>query len=73
MIGKGRKRKLTLEIDGMSCEHCVRAVEKALSELDGIDRCSVSIGSAKIRFRQEQVDREKIEKAIENAGYTVKK
>lgn len=29
---------IKLRVNGMSCEHCVRAVSKALAEVPGVDR-----------------------------------
>jgi copper chaperone len=47
-----------LEIQGMSCSHCVRAVEEALRSVDGVQVETVKIGSATIRYdgRSEQID-----------------
>jgi copper chaperone CopZ len=39
-------RRLTLEIDGMSCGHCVAAVSAALKELPGVVLEQLSVGSA---------------------------
>ncbi|MFA6045918.1 MAG: cation transporter [Phycisphaerales bacterium] len=38
----------TLNIDGMSCGHCVQAVTKALSAVPGVKVNSVAVGSAVI-------------------------
>jgi copper chaperone len=29
---------IRLKIEGMTCEHCVKAVQRALSEVPGVDR-----------------------------------
>jgi len=60
----------TFKIDGMSCEHCVMAVEKELNKLE-IEKEKVEVGSAKVRFDAEKVGEEKIKNAIEEAGYKV--
>ena len=39
--------KLELEIEGMSCGHCVAAVSEALGELHGVSVENVRIGSAR--------------------------
>jgi len=41
---------LTLHIEGMSCGHCLNAVNKALATLDGVDVESVKIGRVELRF-----------------------
>ena len=60
----------TFNIDGMSCDHCVMAVEKELGKLE-IEKKKVGIGSAKISFDLEIVSEENIKDAIEEAGYKV--
>jgi len=37
----------TIKIEGMSCNHCVMAVTKALSGIDGIGNVKVDIASRK--------------------------
>ncbi|MEB3327631.1 MAG: cation transporter [Candidatus Sericytochromatia bacterium] len=37
-----------LAIDGMSCDHCVRAVRQALEGLPGVTRVEVEVGAARI-------------------------
>ncbi len=60
----------TFNIDGMSCGHCVMAVEKELGKLE-IEKKKVEIGSAKVSFDLEMVSEENIKDAIEEAGYKV--
>jgi copper chaperone len=60
----------TFNIDGMSCGHCVMAVEKELGKLE-IEKIKVKIGSAKVSFDLEIVSEENIKDAIEEAGYKV--
>ena len=38
----------TVAVEGMTCQHCVRAVFTALAAVSGIDRAEVSIGSARV-------------------------
>jgi copper chaperone len=61
---------ITLKIDGMSCNHCVMAVQKNLSRIDLI-KFDVKIGSAKVEFDEKKISEEVIIKAIEDAGYQV--
>jgi len=57
-------------IDGMTCHHCVKAVESALKSI-GIDNYSVQIGSASVTFDENLLDEETIATAIEDEGYKV--
>ncbi len=58
------------KIEGMSCGHCVMAVEKELNKLDIISK-KVGIGSAKIEFDPDKVSEEDIKNSITDAGYIV--
>ncbi len=58
------------KIEGMSCGHCVMAVEKELNKL-GIKNKKVKIGSAKIEFDPDKVSEEDIKNSITEAGYIV--
>ena len=62
--------KLELDIEGMSCGHCVAAVSEALQELPGVNVEHVRIGSAALSYEPAQVSPEQIVLAVEDAGYT---
>jgi len=61
-----------LKIDGMSCQHCVQAVKKALCEVAGVDSTDVEIGSATVRYDDAKTSQKDLEAAVEKAGFTVK-
>ena len=62
--------EIQLKIEGMSCGHCVMAVEKKLNRLDLIKK-TITIGSDKIEFDPVKVSEEDIIKAINETGYSV--
>jgi len=62
--------KKDFKIEGMSCHHCVMAVQKNLSQLH-LKKYEVNIGSAKVEFNEVVTKEEMIVKAIEHAGYKV--
>ena len=62
--------KLELEIQGMSCGHCVAAVSEALRELPGVTVERVAIGSAAVSYEPDQVSVDDITLAVEDAGYS---
>ncbi|MGD6815972.1 copper chaperone CopZ [Metabacillus sp. 113a] len=64
----------TLTVDGMSCEHCVKAVEGSVGELAGVESVKVSLqqGKVEVRFQPEKVTLEKIKETIDDQGYDVK-
>ncbi len=57
------------EIGGMSCGHCVRAVEQALAGLDGVTVREVAVGGATVEYDPAVTAPERIEGAIEEEGY----
>ena len=61
-------RSLTLHIEGMSCGHCLNAVNRALAELPGVEVDSVRIGRAELRYDERSVDPGRIEAAVTDAG-----
>jgi copper chaperone CopZ len=64
--------RTTIEIEGMSCVHCVRAVVTGLGGVPGVTGADVSIGRAvvdhgpSLRF-------DRLREAVEMAGYKVKR
>lgn len=63
---------LRLSIEGMSCGHCVRAVDQALKALPGIEVERVEIGSALVAYDPALISAERIEAAISEEGYEVR-
>ena len=61
---------LHLTIEGMTCQHCVRAVRGRLERTDGVTVDDVQVGSAKIEFDPSKTTVDAIEDAIADEGYT---
>ncbi len=61
----------TFDISGMSCGHCVKAVDKALQQTEGVTVQQVAIGSATVEFDADRIDVAKIAQIIDDAGYQV--
>ena len=59
----------TLHIEGMSCGHCLNAVNRALAELPGVEIESVQIGRAEVRYDEQTISPEALEAAVSEAGY----
>jgi copper chaperone len=62
-------KNLTLHIEGMSCGHCLNAVNRALADLPGVEVESVKIGRADLRYDERAVEPSRIEAAVSDAGY----
>ena len=61
----------TLNIEGMSCQHCVMSVKKAVDGIDGVASSDVSVGSAKVEYDESRTRRDLIIQAVQSAGYKV--
>ena len=61
----------TLCIEGMSCAHCSARVEKALNDLEGV-KAHVDL-KKKTAVVETDVADDVLVKAVEDAGYSVKK
>lgn len=55
-------------VTGMSCAACVARVEKAVSKIDGVNSCSVSLLTNSMNV-DGSADSSAIIKAVQNAGY----
>lgn len=58
-----------LQIEGMSCGHCVMSLKKQLSKIDGLEVNDVTIGKASVQFDETRVSPELLKNAIETAGF----
>lgn len=62
--------KKQINIEGMSCGHCVKHVENALMEVNGVEKVDVSLQDklAIVELKQE-VEDSILKDAVEEAGY----
>ncbi len=65
-------KKMVIDIDGMSCAHCVRHVTEALQALSEVSAVSVDLeaGQAKLEAA-DTLAPEAIRAAVDEAGYEV--
>jgi copper chaperone len=62
----------SIKIKGMSCQHCVMAVIKALAALDGVKDVNVDLKSGVATYEEiKAVAPEVVAAAIKKAGYEV--
>jgi copper chaperone len=60
----------TVKVKGMSCQHCVMAVTKALNEIEGIKEVNVDLGKGEASFSETKpVDITVVKDKIKKAGY----
>jgi copper ion binding protein len=66
-------QKTSLKIEGMSCQHCVMRVKKAVDELPGVSHAEVGVGTAEITYDESKIKQKDVEQAVEKAGYKIRK
>lgn len=61
-------------VEGMSCNHCKAAVEKALKTIDGVNEASVDLAAktVAIDFDSAVTNESGLKRTISDAGYDVK-
>ncbi|GAA0594438.1 copper chaperone CopZ [Virgibacillus siamensis] len=66
-------KKVTLDVQGMSCGHCKSSVEGALKGLDGVSGAEVDLASGKVdvTYDDAQVTMAAMREAVEEQGYDV--
>lgn len=61
----------TLKVQGMSCGHCVQAVEGAVKKLGGSAKVDLASGMVTVEFDESQTSLQAIKESIEDQGYDV--
>ncbi len=64
---------VTLNVQGMSCGHCVNAVETAVGNIAGVSSVAVNLDEAKVEvaFDATATSQQAIVDEIEDQGYDV--
>jgi len=63
--------KKIMLVEGMSCQHCVKAVTNALTSLEGVSNVKVDLESKKVEVEGENLVDQLLKEAVEDAGYDV--
>lgn len=62
----------TITVTGMTCEHCVRAVETELAGVDGVESVAVDLHTGLVSIESDgPLDHEAVAAAVDEAGYEV--
>lgn len=67
-----RIEQIRLEIDDMSCGHCVQAVKAALDGHEGVTAEDVQLGTATVRADLDVTTPEAIAQSVRDAGYAAR-
>ena len=74
MLMKNRNKIFKeFKVEGITCSSCVKNIESAVSDLEGVDKIKVYLvkDSAKVKFDSTKTSESKIKDAILGLGYTV--
>lgn len=63
--------KTVLQVEGMSCQHCVNSIEGALREIGVVGKVDLTNNVVEVSFDENQVTIEAVKEAIEEQGYDV--
>ncbi|MER2048274.1 MAG: copper chaperone CopZ [Solibacillus sp.] len=63
----------TLKVAGMSCGHCVNAVESNVGKLQGVSSVTVNLadGEVTVEYDSKKISLDEIKDTIEEQGYDV--
>jgi len=63
----------TITVDGMTCGHCVNAVQTEVGKLDGVTDVAVDLASGQVTITAEDTpDTGSLREAVEEAGYEIR-
>ncbi|WP_438347890.1 copper ion binding protein [Paenibacillus sp. FA6] len=64
-------KHVTLNVEGMSCNHCLNAVEGAVKSVGATGKVDLSTKKVDVDFDEGKVSLDTIKKAIVDQGYDV--
>jgi copper chaperone len=59
------------QVTGMTCQHCVNSIEKALKDIGASGRVDLQGGTVTIDFDENKLSLNAVKEAIEEQGYDV--
>ena len=72
-IEEKTSKEITIRVSGMTCSACAKAIERAVSKVEGVSGASVNYATEKllVSFDGNKVTKEMLDAAIKKAGYEV--
>lgn len=67
------KQVARFNVEGMSCQHCVNSIKRAVGDLKGVDSVEVDLQgkTVTVGFDPQGLTEQNIKEAIEDQGYDV--
>lgn len=66
-----RMKNVTLQVEGMSCQHCVNSIEGALKQIGATAKVHLADGTVDVAFDENAITIQQVKEAIEEQGYDV--
>ncbi|OGQ84607.1 MAG: hypothetical protein A2289_14930 [Deltaproteobacteria bacterium RIFOXYA12_FULL_58_15] len=67
---QGEDMDVKLEVKGMTCQHCVANVKKALEAVDGVEEAIPDLAGSRVLVRGGGLNVEALVRVVEKAGYS---
>ncbi|HZG58735.1 copper ion binding protein [Paenibacillus sp.] len=64
-------KTMTLQVEGMSCQHCVHSIEGALKKLGANGKVDLKRNAVDVAFDETSITVDQVKDAIEEQGYEV--
>lgn len=64
-------KQVIMNVNGMSCQHCVNSIEKAIKEIGGSAFVDLSNNKVTVEYDENKLSMDDIKTAIEEQGYDV--
>lgn len=61
----------TLTVKGMSCGHCVNAIEGAVKKLGATGKVDLAANTVTVEYDESRISVEAIKEAVEDQGYDI--
>ena len=74
-IDKSIMKKITLEVNGMTCDHCVQTIKGTLNKIIGLNLIEINLDKSqvKVEFNENQTNIKILSGEIVALGFEVKK
>ena len=68
---RSKTDRIDLQVDGMHCASCIARIEKALSEVEGVEGVTANLATGRATIVGAGLDRARLSEAVEGAGYSI--
>ena len=69
-ISPDNAHTMTIQVRGMTCNHCVNTVKNALEEVAGVEEAVPDLTTGTVLIRGDKIDNNTLIQAVQEAGYT---